>query len=100
MTLVALVVIAPVAILLGPLMLRFAALGGGAGTDRAAAHHHVRTADLLLRPGRHSHRGDELTAVAMASAQTLAARRERHQQATLVRRARHRFRTRLSESPR
>ena len=35
----------------------------------------------------------------MASAQTLAARRERHQQATLVRRARHRFRTRLSESP-
>jgi hypothetical protein len=35
----------------------------------------------------------------MASAQVLAARRERHQQVTLVRRARHRFRTRLSESP-
>ena len=35
----------------------------------------------------------------MASAQTLAARRERHQQVTLARRARHRFRTRLSESP-
>jgi hypothetical protein len=35
----------------------------------------------------------------MASAQTLTARRERHQQVTLVRRARHRFRTRLSESP-
>ena len=35
----------------------------------------------------------------MASAQTLAARRERHRQVTLMRRARHRFRTRLSESP-
>src|SRR5215472_5623100 len=35
----------------------------------------------------------------MASAQTLAARRERHQQVTLARRARHRFRTRWSESP-
>jgi hypothetical protein len=35
----------------------------------------------------------------MASAQTLAARRERHQQVTLARRARHRFRSRLSESP-
>jgi len=35
----------------------------------------------------------------MASAQTIAARRERHQQVTLARRARHRFRTRLSESP-
>ena len=35
----------------------------------------------------------------MASAQTLAARRERHQHVTLARRARHRFRTRLSESP-
>src|SRR5579871_1102203 len=35
----------------------------------------------------------------MASAQALAARRERHQQVTLMRRARHRFRTRLAESP-
>jgi len=35
----------------------------------------------------------------MASAQTIAARRERHQQVTLARRARHRFRARLSESP-
>jgi len=35
----------------------------------------------------------------MASAQALAARRERHQRVTLARRARHRFRTRLSESP-
>jgi hypothetical protein len=35
----------------------------------------------------------------MASAQVLAARRERYQQVTLARRARHRFRTRLSESP-
>ena len=35
----------------------------------------------------------------MASAQALTARRERHQQVTLARRARHRFRTRLSESP-
>jgi hypothetical protein len=35
----------------------------------------------------------------MASAQVLAARRERHQQVTLARRVRHRFRTRLSESP-
>ena len=35
----------------------------------------------------------------MASAQTLADRRERHQQVTLVRRARHLFRARLSESP-
>src|SRR5690349_3233703 len=35
----------------------------------------------------------------MTSAQTLAVRKERYQQVTLARRARHRFRTRLSESP-
>ena len=35
----------------------------------------------------------------MVSAQALAARKERHRQVTLARRARHRFRTRLSESP-
>jgi hypothetical protein len=35
----------------------------------------------------------------MASAQALAARRERHQRVTLARRARHRCRARLSESP-
>ena len=35
----------------------------------------------------------------MASAQAHAARRERHQRATLARRARHRLRTRFSESP-
>jgi hypothetical protein len=35
----------------------------------------------------------------VASAQALAARRERHQQVTLARRARHRLRARFSESP-
>ena len=35
----------------------------------------------------------------MASAQALAARRERHQQVTLARRARHRLRARFAESP-
>jgi hypothetical protein len=35
----------------------------------------------------------------MASAQALAARRERHQRVTLARRARHRLRTRFAESP-